>query len=148
MIDGDFDEFTLMNTVHPFGIDVKQENKLSVKLTIEPFKDKNTNSKGYVLYLQKNMPFCKDLTGLKPCKFNNTFYGDVFEINKQGLKTKELLLFQILPETKEIIIDVFYGFYPVSNKELFKIIDQHLWHKKTPIARGLKSFKTFKGIKN
>jgi hypothetical protein len=148
MIDGDFDEFILSNTVYPFGIDAKQENKLSVKLTIEPFKNRNTNSKGYVLYLQKNVPFCKDVTGLRSCKFNYTYHGDIYEIEKKGFKKKELILFQVIPETRELIIDVFYGYYPVNKTELLKIINQHPWHKKTTVRGGLKSFKTFKGIKN
>jgi hypothetical protein len=147
MIDGDFDEFTLSNTVHPFGIDAKHENKLSVKITIEPFKSKNSNSRGNILYLQKNIPFCEDVTGLRPCKYVDTYFGDIFEYSKEGVSSKDLILFQVLSETKELIIDVFYNYYPVNKTELLKNINQHSWHKKTTVRGGLKSFKTFKGIK-
>jgi len=147
MIDGDFDEFTLSNTVHPFGIDAKQENKLSINITIEPFKRKNSNSRGDILYLQKNTTFCEDVTGLRPCKYEDTYFGDIFEYSKDGVSSKDLILFQVLPETKELIIDVFYGYYPVNKTELLKNINEHPWHKKTTVRGGLKSFKTFKGIK-
>ena len=53
MIDGDFDEFTLSNTVYPFGIEAKQENKLSEKVTIEPFKGKNLRGFLYVIYKEQ-----------------------------------------------------------------------------------------------
>jgi hypothetical protein len=94
MIDGDFDEFTLSNTVYPFGIDAKHENKLSVKITIEPFKSKNSNSRGNILYLQKNIPFCEDVTGLRPCKYVDTYFGDIFESLKMHLQLKTLFYFK------------------------------------------------------
>ena len=48
-----FNKFSLSNAVYAFGIDAKQENKLSEKVTIEPFKGKNLRGFLYVIYKEQ-----------------------------------------------------------------------------------------------
>ena len=128
---GDFDQFVLVNTIYPSGLLVRKRNNLCPKITIEPHKGINTKTKGAVLYLQNEIPTIKDITGLWPTKHDNTYYGDFYEVNGNGAKVKDLILFQAVPEIKELIIDVYYGYYPKTPKERIQLIDGHPWHKKT-----------------
>lgn len=138
----DYDQFILVNTIYPYGLQIRKRNNLCLKIKIEPFKGINTKTKGAVLYLQNEIPTGKDETGLWPTKYENTYYGDFYEINANGEKTKDLILLQAVPETKQLIIDVYYGFYPKTSKERIQLIDGHTWHKKSTPRGALKSFKT------
>lgn len=141
MIKGDFDEFVLANTIYPFGIAINRlNNKLSLHIIIEVLDSK---SKGVVFYLQNGVPNIQDETGLRSTKFMHIYYGDFYKYNEDKTKNKDLVLCQVLQRTKELIIDVYYGNYPNSNKERIQLIDVHPWHKKTTPRSGLKSFKTF-----
>lgn len=142
MIKGDFDQFILSNTIYPFGLVINRDNKLSLRITIEPFKGLNSKSQGVLLYLQNEVPCNKDETGLRPTKYNDIYYGDFYKRNDNGTKTKDLVLCQAIPQTKQLIIDVYYGYYPKTSFERIQVIDGHLWHKKTTLKSGLKSFKT------
>jgi hypothetical protein len=113
---GDFDQFILVNTIYPFGLATRKRNNLCPKITIEPHKGINTKTKGAILYLQNEIPNVKDETGLWPTKYDNTYYGDFYEVNSNGTKVKDLILLQAVPETKELFIDVFYGHYPRTKK--------------------------------
>lgn len=146
MIKGDFDQFILSNTIYPFGLEIKKVNKLSLRITIEPFKYFNSKSRGVVLYLQNDFPYSQDVTGLRPTKHQNVYYGDFYKINDKGVKTKDLVLVQVLEKSKELIIDVYYGYYPKNSIERMKIIDEHHWHEKTTPRSGFKSFKTLSAI--
>lgn len=137
----DFDEFVLANTIYPFGVALKQQKKLPIYITIEPFKNDNTKTKGAILYLQETTTN-KDLTGLRETRYENTYYGDFYEAKASGMKNKDFVLFQVVPETMVLIVDVFYAYYPSSKKERLKLIENHQWHKKTTPVGGLKSFKT------
>jgi len=131
MVHGDFDEFVLLNTIYPFGISVNKSNRLSIRITIEPYKGFNSKSKGAILYLQNDVPNNQDETGLRPTKFIDTYYGDFYKFNDAGTKIKDLVLCQILPQEKQLIIDVYYGYYPKNCKERKHLIDNHSWHKKS-----------------
>ena len=139
---GDFDQFILSNTIYPYGLAVKRANKLSLRITIEPFKHLNSKSKGVIIYLQNDIPHNQDETGLRPTKYANIYFGDLYKINDNGTKIKDLVLCQALPQTKQLIIDVYYGYYPNTANERIQVIDAHPWHKKTTPWGGLKSFKT------
>lgn len=146
MIIGDFDQFILSNTIYPFGFAINRNNRLAIRIILEPFKNFNSKSKGVVLYLQNEVPNRKDETGLRPAKFIHTYYGDFYKFNNDGIKIKDLVLCQAIPKSKELIIDIYYGYYPEGFKELNELINQHQWHKKTSNRAGLKSFKTFVAI--
>ena len=146
MVRGDFDQFILSNTIRPFGIPIVRNNKLSLRITIEPFKHINSNSKGVLLYLQNEIPHNQDESGLRRTKYKNLFYGDFYKLNKTGAKCRDLIICELDPKDKLLIIDVYYGYYPTTNKERETIINNHLWHKKTTPKSGLKSFKTFQAI--
>lgn len=147
MIKGNFDGFVLSNTIYPFGLPINRDNnKLSIHIVIEAFKGFNSNSKGVVFYLQNEVPNIQDETGLRPTRFVHAYYGDFYKYNNDGSKSRDLVLCQVIPKTKQLIIDVYYGFYPKTNKERLKIINGHIWHKKTTLKSGLKSFKTFAAI--
>ncbi|TLF46926.1 hypothetical protein [Maribacter aurantiacus] len=141
---GDFDRFTLKNTIHPFGIRPNVENRLTVGIVLEPFKDCNTQTRGAILYLQTE-PYARDETGLFPTRFRNAYYGDLYEKHPDGTKSKDLLLFQFIEQTKELIIDAFYGYYPRSRKELTQLIDGHNWHKKNAPESVSKVVQNFDG---
>tara|TARA_R110002167_G_scaffold365859_1_gene591663 strand:+ start:3834 stop:4373 length:540 start_codon:yes stop_codon:yes gene_type:complete len=146
MKQGDFDEFLLLNTIYPYGEVINRENKLSVHITIEPFKNCNTLTKDAILYLQTK-PTNEDLTGLWFTGLNRTFYGDFYKYDEGGKKIKDFVLFQAVPETKELVIDVYYGYCPKNKSERIKLIKNHLWHKKNHSnVSGLKSFKTLMAL--
>tara|TARA_R110002050_G_scaffold17668_4_gene52187 strand:+ start:1519 stop:2058 length:540 start_codon:yes stop_codon:yes gene_type:complete len=146
MKQGDFDEFLLQNTIYPYGKIINRENKLSVHITIEPFKNCNTHTKHAILYLQTK-PNNEDLTGLWFTGVLGTFYGDFYKYDGRGKKIKDFVLFQVVPETKELVIDVYYGYFPANKIERLELIKNHLWHKKNhPNMSGLKSFKTLMAL--
>ncbi|MEG3656183.1 hypothetical protein V5097_02155 [Arenibacter palladensis] len=97
---------------------------------MEPFKNVNSKSQGVILYLSNEVPNNQDETGLRPTKYANTYYGDFYKFNDHNIKIKDLVLCQAIPPTKQLIIDVYYGYYPKTSYERIQVIDGHLWHKK------------------
>ena len=60
------------------------------------------------------------VTGLKVTKTNNTYFGDRIHNGK-----KNLLIFRFTPDRQRLIIDYFPAFYPVSKRNIPKIIKTH-----------------------
>ncbi|MCB0747281.1 MAG: hypothetical protein KDC90_07435 [Ignavibacteriae bacterium] len=110
--------------------------ELALNVEIEPFKNRNTKTKGVKLYFRNRFPFpyeAKDETGLRPTMFLDCYYGDIVYTNAENERNKVLVLFQVLKDEKKLIVDVFDGYYPKNTRERIKTIKQHEWYKKSTL---------------
>ena len=96
---------------------------LTETLRIELYRGKS-NAKGINTYLRlrttNNWQTCEQITGLRPTKSRNVFYGDR-KINGK----RNLLVFEYLNDGKVLKIDVYRSFYPNTNNILLDILKRN-----------------------
>lgn len=110
-----YDVYTLVNQ-SPQSI-----NLLTEELRIEDYRG-FSNAKGFNKYLRlrttTNWATCEEVTGLRPTKNNNVFYGDRVYKGK-----KNLLVF--VYNDNQLRIDVYRSYYPCNTTLLQRIIEQY-----------------------
>lgn len=96
---------------------------LTETLRIELYRGKS-NAKGIETYLRlrtsTNWQTCEMVTGLRPTKNRNVFYGDR-KVNGK----RNLLVFEYLNNGKALKIDVYRAFYPNTPKILQDILKRN-----------------------
>ncbi|WCM40859.1 hypothetical protein MG290_07685 [Flavobacterium sp. CBA20B-1] len=96
---------------------------LTETLRIEVYRGKS-NAKGIETYLRlrtsTNWQTCEMVTGLRPTKNRNVFYGDR-KVNGK----RNLLIFEYLDNDKALKIDVYRAFYPNTPKILQDILKRN-----------------------
>ncbi len=141
-----FNEFVLVNRLDLYSTLNANRYELALIVEIEPFKGKNTNTKGASLYFRNCYPHDpKDETGLFPTRYENIYFGDLKFIGVDGNQKKVLVLFQIIPEYEQLIIDVFDSCYPIKSNERNQIINGHPWYKKSTPRDAFKVVQNFTG---
>ena len=96
---------------------------LTEVIRIELYRGKS-NAKGIETYLRlrtsTNWQTCEQVTGLRPTKNRNVFYGDR-KVNGK----RNLLVFEYLDNGKVLKIDVYRAFYPNTPKILQDILKRN-----------------------
>jgi len=96
---------------------------LTETLRIELFRGKS-NAKDITTYLRlrttNNWQTCEQVTGLRPTKNGNVFYG-----NRQVNGKRNLLVFEYLDKGNVLKIDVYKAFYPNTLKILQDILKRN-----------------------
>lgn len=121
--------FDLTHEVKSYSVftrnSVKSSNiqLLTEILRIELYRGKS-NAKGIETYLRlrtsTNWQTCEQVTGLRPTKNRNVFYGDR-KVNGK----RNLLVFEYLDNGKTLKIDVYRAFYPNTPKILQDILNRN-----------------------
>lgn len=121
--------FDLTHEVKSYSVftynSVKSSNTqlLTEKLRIELYRGKS-NATGINTYLRlrtsTNWQMCEQVTGLRPTKNRNIFYGDRIQKGKRNL-----LVFEYLNNGKTLKIDVYRSFYPNSRAILLNILKRN-----------------------
>lgn len=96
---------------------------LTERLRIELYRGKSnaTNIETYLrLRTSTNWQTCEQVTGLRPTKSNNVFYG-----NRKINGKRNLLVFEYLDNGKTLKIDVYRVFYPNTPKILQDILKRN-----------------------
>ena len=108
-----FNEFKLIHRTILYSTLDPNRFDLAYRIELEPHKRVNSNSTGvkyYLAHFESNR--MKDLTGLRYTHLHNILFGDLNFLDSQGYRKKVLLLCQILPQEKQLVIDVFDKYYP------------------------------------
>ena len=127
-----FNEFILLNRVDLFSSLNANRYELALRVQLEPHKGINSKTKGAKMYFSNWFPHDpKDETGMFPTIFDNIYFGDLKFLAIDGEEKKVLVLFQILKEDEQLIIDVFDDYYTSNIKKLNKLLNSHSWHKKS-----------------
>ncbi|OFY96734.1 MAG: hypothetical protein A3K10_15715 [Bacteroidetes bacterium RIFCSPLOWO2_12_FULL_31_6] len=109
-------------------VEVKNNtNLLTDLIRIEPFlnKSKATNFNDYFRIYNKSSWAKSDLiTGLIPTSTKHLFFGDCKKPSLIGNTSKSLLLFYFVPNSNQLIIDVFTDYYPYNDNLLINLLNE------------------------
>lgn len=121
--------FDLTHQVKSYGVFTHNFTKssniqlLTETLRIELYRGKS-NAKNIETYLRlrtsTNWQTCEKVTGLRPTKSSNVFYG-----NRKINGKRNLLVFEYLDNGKVLKIDVYRAFYPNTPKILQDILKRN-----------------------
>lgn len=138
-----FIEFRLDHQRDMYSSLSPERYKLGTITELEPFKKKNSKTKGTKIYFRNLLPHNpKDETGMFPTEYENIYYGDIlYYVNNE--RKQVLVFFQFVFEESKMIVDVFDDYFTKKQRERNQVLKLHPWYKKkAPIKSALKSFKT------
>jgi len=105
----------------------KNTNLLTDLIRIEPFLNKSrANNFNDYFRIRNNSSWQKSnlITGLKPTTTKGLFFGDCSKVGIIGNTKKSLLLFYYVPNTNQLIIDVFTDYYPYNDYLLQNLLKE------------------------
>ena len=109
-------------------VEVKNNtNLLTDLIRIEPFLNKSrANNFNDYFRIRNNSSWQKSnlITGLKPTTTKGLFFGDCSKVGIIGNTKKSLLLFYYVPNTNQLIIDVFTDYYPYNDYLLQNLLKE------------------------